>query len=66
MEHLMSYQLDATVTDVAKAMTLLRDALRGIPVRNSRFTDAHTALCRSMSNLITGIEDSRHLFRDEH
>lgn len=52
----MSYNVHIVVSDVDQAMTLLRDALRGAPVRLSGFIDAHEKLRKSVADLITTAE----------
>jgi uncharacterized protein YukE len=60
----MSHQLDRTLDEVDSAMTQLKRAMRGVPVRREGFKSHHDKLAKAMARLTVALEDSRHRIRD--
>jgi hypothetical protein len=60
----MAHQLDRTLDEVDSAMTQLKRAIRGIPVRREGFKAHHDKLTKSMGRLTVALEDSRSRIQD--
>lgn len=52
------YQVMGVLDDVSKAMTDLRDALRGAPARTRGLVKAHERLSGSVARVATAVEYS--------
>ncbi|WP_199439417.1 hypothetical protein [Umezawaea beigongshangensis] len=55
----MSHQLSNALDDLDKAMTQLRHAVKGIPVRREGFKDHHDTFARAAARLRTEMNYSR-------
>lgn len=59
-----SHQLDRRIEDIDKAMRLLRDSMKGIPIRFAGFKRDHDHLARSVANATVLLESAKPLFTD--
>lgn len=55
----MAHQVDRTLDDLAKAMTQLRNAIKGIPTRHRAFKANHDRMARAVAELSVALSDSR-------
>ncbi|WAL66622.1 hypothetical protein ORV05_02050 [Amycolatopsis cynarae] len=60
-----SYQLDTRLSDVDKAMRLLRESMRGIPIRFAGFKKEHDRLARSVAGAAVLLECARPAFTNK-
>jgi hypothetical protein len=65
MEGLMSQQLNLALEDVGKAMSTLRIAIKGIPVRREGFKGLHDQFALSVATLTTHMSYARVLLDEE-
>lgn len=53
-----SHQVNATIEDIDKAMTKLREAMKGIQVRTAGFKKEHDELAREVANYQVDLSDA--------
>lgn len=55
----MAHQVDRTLDDLAKAMTQLRQAIKGIPTQHRAFKANHDRMARAVAELSLALADAR-------
>jgi len=59
-----THQVDRRIEDVDKAMRLLRNSMKGMPIRYAGFKKDHDNLARSVANATVLLESAKPLFTD--
>ncbi|MEV4733538.1 hypothetical protein E1161_09300 [Saccharopolyspora aridisoli] len=54
-----SYQVTAVIEDIDKAMSKLREAMKGLQVRTAGFKKDHDELARTVANYKVDLEDAQ-------
>lgn len=54
----MTMQVNQVLADLNKSMLLLRDSMKGLPVRAAGFKAEHDALARAVSTLSVDVSDA--------
>lgn len=54
----MAVQVNQILADLNKSMLLLRDSMKGLPVRSAGFRGEHDALARAVSTLSVDVADT--------
>lgn len=55
----MAHQLDRAVDEVDAAMSQLREAVRGIPIRREGFKSHHDRAAKAIAALTVALSDAR-------
>lgn len=53
-----SYQVTAVIEDIDKAMTKLRESMKGLQVRTAGFKKDHDELAKAVANYKVDLEDA--------
>ena len=61
----MAHQVDRALDDLGNAMSVLRQAMRGVPARRQAFKANHDRMAREMARLTVAVMDARSAIEPE-